>query len=1061
MKRAMQIIAVLVSILFTVSAMAQGNITLKGIVSDQAGEPIPGVSVLVKGNNSLYATTDEAGHFSLNTPSNATVQFICVGFVTKEENVSGRKEINVVLEQDTQLLEETIVVAYGTSTKTSFTGSISVVNSDAIKDRAVTNVANALAGTTAGVQIINSNGDPTSNAPTIRIRGVGSMYSSNNPLYVVDGVPYDGSISDINPNDVESISVLKDAAANTLYGARGANGVVIITTKKAESRDGKVSLEARWGSNSRLIPQYDVITDPAQYYETHYKMMYNSQYYAGKSIADSYAFADANIFNQANGGLGYQVYTVPAGERFIGYNFKLNPNATLGYSNGTNYYIPDDWYNETFHNSFRQEYNASFSGATGRLNYYASVGYLDDGGIVANSNYKRYTARLNAEYQIKKWLKLATSMNYAHGDAQKASYSSTYGSSGNVFYVTNMMGPIYPLYVRDASGNILYENGYPVFDANQTAFKRPGVVGNAVRDNLINTNRYTKDDFNGKLGIVATPVKGLTLTGNIGVNSSNSRQNILYSRFASGSSDDGMVEATADRFFSVDIQALADYKISFGKNNLNAMVGFDQYRYEDQEILGFNDHLFSPTIDELNNALGTDKKRSESYTNRYMHMGWFTRLQYDYDEKIFLSASFRRDASSRLSPKNRWGNFYSASAAYVISKESFFKDVNWVDLLKIKASYGMMGNDNLGRYYPYADSYEATYNKETGEYGLNLVWKGNEDLGWEKSNTFNTGIEFELFGGKLNGSLEYFSRATADMLYYKDVPLSSGNPIGYYPVNVGSVRNNGVELSLDGNIINKKQVSWDWNINLSNYKNVITSLDESVSGEGIKNSNSIYKVGGSLYEAYLYKYAGVNPETGKAQYYKEGKDGSVSITEVFDQATKFDCGDILPKLFGGFGTSVKFYGFDLSLQLSFQLGGRYYDGTYQALMHTQSSAGNAWHKDALKAWTPDNTNTDVPRLDGDSSVGQSPVDRFLVSSNYLSVNNLTLGYTLPEKLVSKIGISNLRVYVTGDNLAVLTARKGIDPRYNYGIGGYTSGSGLNSGSYSAMRTITAGVSLKF
>ena len=350
-------------------------------------------------------------------------------------------------------------------------------------------------------------------------------------------------------------------------------------------------------------------------------------------------------------------------------------------------------------------------------------------------------------------------------------------------------------------------------------------------------------------------------------------------------------------------------------------------------------------------------------------MGWFTRLQFDYDENIFVSASFRRDASSRLSPKNRWGNFYSASAAYVISKESFFKDVNWVDLLKIKASYGMMGNDNLNRYYPYADSYEATYNKETGEYGLNLVWKGNEDLGWEKSNTFNTGIEFELFGGKLNGSLEYFSRATADMLYYKDVPLSSGNPIGYYPVNVGSVRNNGVELSLDGNIINKKQVSWDWNINLSNYKNVITSLDESVSGEGIKNSNSIYKVGGSLYEAYLYKYAGVNPETGKAQYYKEEKNGSVSITEIFDQATKFDCGDILPKLFGGFGTSVKFYGFDLSLQLSFQLGGRYYDGTYQALMHTQSSAGNAWHKDALKAWTPDNTNTDVPRLDGDSSVG--------------------------------------------------------------------------------------------
>ena len=392
-------------------------------------------------------------------------------------------------------------------------------------------------------------------------------------------------------------------------------------------------------------------------------------------------------------------------------------------------------------------------------------------------------------------------------------------------------------------------------------------------------------------------------------------------------------------------------------------------------------------------------------------------------------------------------------------------DASWVNMLKFKASYGIQGNDDLRSYFPYSDQYTHSYNEETKEYSLSLSYKGNEELTWESSHSLNMGFDFELFNGYLNGTIEYFNRKTSDLLYNKDVPLSAGNPTGYYPVNVGSIRNYGAEISLDGKIIKTKNVSWTWNANFSHYTNKILSLDESVSGEGIKGSNFIYKVGGSLYDAYMYKFAGIDKETGKSMYYQAvtDKDGNETIetTTNFDKATQMECGSVLPKLYGGIGTSLSAFGFDFSVQLSYQLGGKYYDGTYQALMHTSSGAGMAWHKDALKAWTPENTDTDSPRLDGSTAEGQSAIDKYLISSNYLSINNVTLGYTFPKKWTNAIKIESLRIYVTGDNLAVFAARKGVDPRYSMGLGSYTTGSGLNSGAYSAMRNITGGITLTF
>ena len=1074
----MRVILTFLSAMAAVAVSAQDlPRNVEGRVTDaMTGEPIPYASVHIEGTM-LGTSTDGEGIYVITVPSDGILVFSSIGYKTREIPVEGKSAVNAELEPDTESLEETIVIAYGTATKSSFTGSASMVDAQTIESRVSTDVTSALAGTTPGVQVISSSGDPASSGATIRIRGIGSMSASNSPLYIVDGMPFDGSISDINPNDVESMSVLKDAAASAIYGARGANGVVLITTKRASgSTDAKIRFDAKWGSNTRLIPQYDVITDPAEYYETHYRMMYNSQIYAGKSSEEAYAFADAGLFDQNNGGLGYQVFTVPAGEKFIGKDFRLNPKATLGYSDGEYYYIPDDWYRETFHSSFRQEYNMAVSGGRDRLTYYGSVGYLNDGGIVDNSDYQRYTARINADWQAKTWLKVSTSISYSHADSQTASYSSSYGSSGNIFYVTNMMGPIYPLYVRDAKGNIMYENGMKVYDSNQTNFVRPSFVGNAVRDNEVNSRQNYTDFISGKWGVVITPVRGLSLTANVGLTNENTRYNALYSRFGSQASTDGLAYVSHNRTFAVNNQYLAEYKTDFhgSAHSLNVLAGYELYRMKEQFLEGQNDRLFDPYIGELGNADGSSSKQLSSYTADYITQGFLARVQYEYGNRYFASASYRRDGSSRFAPGHRWGNFGSVGAAWLMSSEGFMDGAWWVDMLKFKASYGVQGNDNLypssnyaRKYYPYADNYTHSFNGQTGEYSTELAYKGNESLTWESSHSFNIGVDFEILSGLLRGSMEYFSRKTVDLLYSKDVPLSSGNPTGYYPVNVGSIVNNGFEFSFDGIIMNRTDFLWTWNLNMSHYRNSILSLDPSVSEKGIMGGNYIYKVGGSLYEAYMRKYAGVNPENGKARWYKKVMDksgewtGESVVTEVFSEASQYELGSVLPKLYGGFGTAMKFSGVDISAQFSFQLGGKYYDGTYQALMHTSPAAGTAWHRDVLQSWTPENPSHIFPRLDGDTSVGQTAVSNYLISSNYLSVNNVTIGYTFPEDMFQMAKISGLRVYVSGDNLFVLSARKGVDPRYSMGLGSLTSGSGLNSGSYSAMRTVIAGVTLTF
>ncbi len=460
----------------------------------------------------------------------------------QSQEVKIKSNVNVVLKSDAEQLDEVMVVAYGTAKKSSFTGSAGTMNADKIATRSVSNITNAMSGQVAGVQMTSDNGQP-GEAAKIRIRGIGSMSSSNDPLYVVDGVPYDGNISSINPSDIESLTVLKDAAANAIYGARGANGVVLITTKSGQNGEARVTFDAKWGSNSRAVPNYDVISSPGEYYETMYKALYNSKVYNGASAAEAYAYANKTLFDAKNGGLGYQVYTVPQGENLIGTNFRLNPNATLGYSDGTYYYTPDDWYDEIFGSSFRQEYNASVSGKSDKISYYASAGYLNDTGLIQNSAFKRYTGRGKVDYQAKKWLKIGTNLAYTYSDSQAPDNQTAddWSSSANLFYIVNSIAPIYPMYVRNADGSIKIDpnTGHRVYDAgSSTNFKRPSFTGNAARDIELNKYHTYTDAFTGKWYANIMPLEGLTLTANIATTLENTRSNNLYSTFGSASSTD-------------------------------------------------------------------------------------------------------------------------------------------------------------------------------------------------------------------------------------------------------------------------------------------------------------------------------------------------------------------------------------------------------------------------------------------------------------------------------------------------------------------------------------------
>ena len=1098
-------------ILFCLAAMAQKTIT--GTVTDVTGEPLIGATVALGGTNG--AITDIDGNFTLtNVNAGATITVSYIGYQDKSVKVGNQNNYKIVLEANDKSLDEVVVIGYGTVKRRDLTGSVSSVTGETLAKNPVANVAQALQGQLPGVNVISQDGRPGATM-SIRVRGGGSVTQSNDPLLIVDGVVV-SSIDDIPADDIETIDVLKDAASTAIYGARGANGVIMITTKKAKQGEATINVDAKWGSNSRAVRQYNVISNPAQYYETHYSALNNYYLNNGMSANDAWIRANQNLAgDQGNGGLGYNVYSVPEGQYLIGQNGKLNPNATMGRVvnyKGQDYMLSgDDWLDLSTQNGFRQEYNVTATASSERSNFYAGVGYLSDEGITVNSNLKRFSGRLKADYRVKKWAKVGMNMSYARFEHNSLDNNGSERSTGNIWATAMQVPSIYPFWIRDGQGKIMIDgNGLRMADygnGTNAGYGRPFVSdAHPWMDQSLNT-RANEGNANTGYGFADFYLyDGLTLTVNGTYNLDETRSTYVYNPYyGQFDTTGGTVEKYHTRLFSYNLQQLLNYTTSFRThNNLNLLLGHE-YTNDRYYLLGASkSKMFSQDNKELDGAV-VDGQGSTSYKTEYNNEGYFFRGMYDWDERYFASGSIRRDASSRFHPDNRWGTFWSLGGAWRLSKEKWF-NVSWIDELKLKASVGSQGNDNIGS-YRYVDLY--TIKPSAGNVGTGFGAKGTHEITWETNTNINVGLEFELFKRRLTGGIEFFHRKTTDMLFNFSVAPSLG--YAEYWDNVGDLWNRGVELDLNANLVQKKNFQWDFNLNMTYLKNKITKLDpdkkvnstfdmdgNEYKGYGgaffISEGNSMYtwrrKMYAGIYNENTYKMTSTDENVeydpslaGMAMYYYrytydktvkdadgntvKNEDGTDKVEKVTTTlaSTDWNKGDYyvtkkstIPPIYGGFGTTLRFHGFDLSANFSYQIGGYGYDGTYQTFMSspTSSSTGTNYHADILKSWSATNQGSDIPRFQYEDRYTAGTSDRFLTKASYLNIENINFGYTLPASVLSKLHIQGLRIYAAAENVFYWSKRRGFDPRHTYNDTDL-----MNATTYSPMRSISAGINLTF
>ncbi|WP_293301301.1 TonB-dependent receptor [Pedobacter sp. UBA4863] len=1030
------------------------------VVSVDDGKAISGVSVSVKGTTK-GVSTDNEGNYSLNNVNRDDILlFSSVGFNTLELAVNGRVKIDIKMSPQLQTLDQVMVVAYGTAKKSTFTGSASVINEDVFKNKPTTEVTQALTGTTPGLQVGTSNGQPGSE-PTIRIRGLGSFNASSSPLIILDGIPYDNAITSINPNDIESVTVLKDASSAALYGARGANGVLLINTKKGKAGKPTIVTKYNFGLTSRQSADYERLNDK-DYMELYWEAQRNTYVLNGSTVQNANAQAGPALL----AGISYNPYLMSATELFDN-NGKLNPNAVNHWADDT------DWYGGITRTGRRHDTNISISGGNDKTDYYTSLGYMNEEGFIIGSKFDRLSAKANANSQITKWLKMGTNINVAHAKSN-GEQTETSGSISNPFRATRYMGNIFPIhlhnpttgeYIFDAQGNKIpdFGSGWTSADGTITIPGRDTFAGSNHPFEVNDTYRgLLRQTLNLKGYADVSLLDGLKFTANGGLGSNMYRSwagGMVYPQKGNaGSSAQNTSNTTTWTF-----QQLLNYSKDFGKHHFDLLAGHESYQFQywylstsmkTQTIVG--DNFEYANFTEVN-AL------PNSYTHNYRVEGYLSRLNYDFGEKYFASASYRRDGSSRFNKNVRWGNFWSLGAGWAVDKENFMDNVKFVNHLKLRASYGVVGNDDLSSYYPWRATYTPNDNGEAGYAQSSL---GNKDLTWETSKSFDIAAEFGLFANRLNGSVEYFHRVSSDLLFSVPQPISSG--IGSIDKNAGSMYNKGIELNLNGQILKSK----DWNININMnstwIKNKITSLPVD------PYTSSIYKIekGHSRYDFWLRDWYGVNPDNGfnlfRADLDKftftpsELKEiDGVKYTENVEKSLYGYAGSAMPKLTGGFGADVGWKNFNLRVNFYYQLGSKFYDAGYKSFM-TGSLSYASQHKDMLKRWRKPGDITDVAiaamTVSGTNSVNidASNSTRWLVSSNMLELTNLNLSYSLPKKFLKSKNISDALIYFSANNAWLLASRKGVYPRRNF-QSGYIS----NDDVYPPSTIASFGLSLTF
>ena len=1036
----------LIFVLFPWWLLAQ-EMKIKGNVKDDEGLGMLGVSVVVKGTTRGVAT-DNHGNFELKVGRNDVLVFSSMGYTTQEVKVGKQTNLKVVMLPEVEELVgiEKVAVAYGTADKKSFTGSMTTVKAEEIQNKQTTDVAKALEGSVSGVQISTSTGQPGADSE-IRIRGIGSINGSSQPLIILDGVPFSGNLSAINNNDIESVNVLKDAASAALYGARGANGVVIITTKSGARGKLSIHVDTRTGFNYRAIPEYDILKSPAEYYETYWNALYNDNYFqarGGGNAAAAAAYASESLIE--NLGSNYNIYDVPD-EQLVGADGKLNPQARLK----PNYTNPNfnNWEKALFNSRVRKEHNLSLTKGTEFNSFFFSLGYLGDEGYNLNSYFNRYTTRFAYKGEITPWLKVNASTLLTHTQRQGEERKNAYS---NPFSWTRNMAPIYPIYKEGDRSK-----GYDYGEA-RAYLSNENPVGTQNADLDLRKSYYLNQSLS--LDLDLTKELRFSTTGNF---YGNFVKNNRFRTPIGGSAKKygGIIRKTDYDEIVMTFNQLLKYNKSWEDYAMEALLGHETYKEQSGYMKGGKQKIVDPNNTSFRNAAVTTDL--DSYDRTYAVEGYFGQVNANYKQKYFVSASLRRDASSVFAPENRWGTFWSVGGSWLVSSEKFLEKVHFINSLKLKASYGVQGNDYIylpgedsGRSYtPYMSLYEISSDGKNP--GLKPQYKGNRAITWEESGNFNVGVETTFWDNRIDLDVDFFYKKTNNLLFNMPIPASTG--FTTEPRNVADMKNQGVELTLGVTPVKTDNFSWKLTFNGLHYKNEITRLPEELREKGVSRSRKyqILKEGGSIYDFYMVKWGGVNPDNGDAQYWiKNPATGEFELkpSVAYESVNSVqNVGSAIPDLQGGFGTTFNFYNFELALQFAYQMGGKFFDSQYLGLMHS-GTAGHNWHTDIRNRWTPENRNTDVPRLQGNSQNIVAASDRFLIDASYLSLRNVSLAYNFSKEVVEKLRLSQLRYYITADNVWLWSKRKGLDPRVSL------DGSNTHAVN-SPIRTVSMGLSFTF
>ena len=1073
-------------LLFGGKALAQS--TVSGTVfSSEDDSPIIGASIKIQGTK-MGAATDIDGKFRLeNVKKGATLVVTYIGMQTK--TVKAGDNMKIYLTSDSKSLDEVVVqVAYGAAKKSTLTGAVTQVDSKQIEVRPVSSVTSALEGTTSGVQINSTYGQP-GEEPSIRIRGFGTVNGSATPLYVLDGVPFGGNISDLNSNDIESITVLKDAASCALYGNRASNGVILITTKRGKGEKMAFNLKVNQGTYSRGIKEYKML-NAKEFMETSWLNLRNSRISAGDDQATANAYASKNLINDE---LYLNIYN-KADDQLFDANGKLVSDAQIldGYADDL------DWYDNAIRDGYRQEYNFSGSQASAKSDYYFSVGYLNEKGYVTNSDFDRLTGRAAMNFRPKKWFNTGFTISGSH---QKTNFTNGNSSASytNAFMFCRNIAPIYPIHLHnvdgsyqlDSFGNKQYdsgsytdENGNPVLTRNQYQDRH------VIWENELNENKSFRNTIQSSAYMDLKFLNDFTFTVKGELNVRNNENRTYNSALiGDGKGNNGRTSRSIYRYKNYTFQQQLNWNHTFGNHTVGVLLGHENYSYFYDYTYIYKTNQTFAGQDNLDNF--TNLTNGSGYSNRYRTESYLGRVRYDYQEKYNVEASFRRDGSSRFAKESRWGNFGSIGASWVVTKEDFMKPITWVNNLKLRADYGLVGNDAGAGYYSYMALYDSKQNHNTGAYYLSQL--ANTKLKWETGASFGIGVDARLFN-RWNISAEYFDKRNKDLLFNVYLPLSAGatsssSAEATITENMGTISNRGFEINTDVDIFKNK----DWTVNLSAnasfIKNKIVELPEQ-DKDGI--ISGIYKIaeGKSRYEFFTYTYVGVDQMTGNSLYKAnlenyhvttadgqtvgnaDGNDISKYVTQIGNEyyvnntsyALKEYHGSAIPKVYGSFAPSVRYKDLSLSLMFTYSIGGKVYDAVYSSLMSTGTTPSN-YHKDILKSWSeiPSGMTEDsqdriwyggIPQINSSmTSTNNATSSRWLTDASYLVLKNINMSYSLPKAWVNALTLESIRLNLSCENAFTCTKRRGMNPQQSF--------NGYQYNYLVTPRVFTIGVDVKF